>query len=143
MNAYPAIEELIPHRPPNLLIDAVDQWTPEGVTAHARMQPDAWFAEADGSTPGWIGLEFMAQTVAVFVGLEKHRQHQPPKPGYLLGTSAYRCQLPAFPPDTRLDIHAHLVFREASGLGAFDCRIEINGQAVAEATLKVYEEVTP
>ena len=140
MNAFPAIAALIPHRGPNQLIDAVDACDAESVRTHALVRADAWFAEEDGAMPGWLGLELMAQTIAAFVGLEKHRHGGSPAPGYLLGTNAYTCRLPAFAAGTRLDIEARLVFRETNGLGAFDCAIELAGQRVAEATLKVYEE---
>lgn len=141
--AYPSIEELLPHRGPMLLIDRVVSADAERLSAQARVDPNAWYANADGDMPAWIGVELMAQAIAAFVGLEQRCQGKPIKIGFLLGTRKYSCAVPTFARDAVLDITACLVYREASGLGAFDCHIDLKGGRVADATIKVFEPDDP
>ena len=41
----------------------------ESLTAHATVRSDAWYADADGAMPAWIGIELMAQAIAAHVAL--------------------------------------------------------------------------
>lgn len=136
---FPAVAELIAHAGEMRLIDRViaaeDTWV--RITAHA--DPLAWYAEADGAMPAWVGLELMAQAIAAWAGLQGRRHGQPPKKGFLLGTRSYSSSLPSFAPDSILEVTATEAFRDASGLAAFDCALAIGGCVVAEATLKVFE----
>lgn len=141
--AYPSIEELLPHRGPMLLIDRVTAADAKRLSAQACVNARAWYADAGGNMPAWIGVELMAQAIAAFVGLEQRRQGKPIKIGFLLGTRKYSCAVPAFARDAVLDVTACLVYREASGLGAFDCHIEMKGERVADATIKVFEPDDP
>lgn len=139
MSPFPSPEALLPHRAPNLLISGVTECTTDHVAAYADILPGQWYSNANGDMPAWVGIELMAQTIAAFVGMEGRRNGRPPKIGYLLGTRAYRCDQARFPAHTRIDIKANLVFRDDSGLGAFDCTLHHNGMQIADATLKVYE----
>lgn len=140
---YPSIQDLLPHRDPMLLLERVTAADAERLCAQARVNPQAWYADAAGNMPAWIGVELMAQAIAAFVGLEQQRQGKPIKIGFLLGTRKYASAVPAFARDAVLDITACLVYREASGLGAFDCHISVKGERVADATIKVFEPDDP
>lgn len=142
-DAHPSIEELLPHRGAMLLIDRVTAADAERLSAQARVRADAWYADGKGNMPAWIGVELMAQAIAAFVGLEQRRQGRPIKIGFLLGTRKYSCAMSAFARDAVLDVTACLIYREASGLGAFDCYIDLQGERVADATIKVFEPDDP
>jgi predicted hotdog family 3-hydroxylacyl-ACP dehydratase len=141
--SYPPIEALLPHRGAMLLIDRVVFADAERLSAQARVNSSAWYADADGNMPAWIGIELMAQAIAAFVGIEHRRRGDPIKIGFLLGTRKFSAETPAYRRDAVLDITAHLAYREPSGLGAFDCHIAVDGRRVAEATIKVYEPDDP
>ncbi|MBN3729222.1 ApeP family dehydratase, partial [Burkholderia sp. Ac-20379] len=61
--------DVLPHRGTMLLLDAIVACTQEAVEAHASVRPDAWYADAGGAMPAWIGIELMAQAIAAHVGL--------------------------------------------------------------------------
>jgi predicted hotdog family 3-hydroxylacyl-ACP dehydratase len=128
------------HRKPLLLVETVLEHDAHSATTGMRVDPAAWYAGDDGAMPAWFGLELMAQTAAVFGGLDRAARGLPPRLGYLLGTRAYRCALPAFPPGADLTIHARLAYLDDTGLGAFQCRILLEGEEVATAVLKTLEE---
>lgn len=136
---YPPIEELLAHRGNMLLVDRVLQREGNTIRVLARTDPAAWYAVADGAMPAWVGIELMAQAVAALVGLSAYETGQPPRQGMLLGSREYRSSRPAFPAGTDLVVVATEVFKEDNGLAAFDAAIELDGEAVARATLKVYE----
>ena len=137
-----AIEELLPHRGTMLLLDRVIDHADSRLVAEYTPRADAWYADAAGNMPGWLGIELMAQTVAAQVALCKRRAGLPLKMGALLGTRAYRMAAPAaggFAAGAALRIRVEENFRDAGGLSAYECAIERDDETLANATLKVYE----
>jgi predicted hotdog family 3-hydroxylacyl-ACP dehydratase len=135
----PPIEQILAHRGSMLLLDHLVSFNPESAAAEYTPREDAWYADEAGNMPGWIGLELMAQTVAAHVGLLKFEQNQPQKQGALLGTRRYVAHRPWFAAGTALNIEVTLVYRDSSGIGAYDCRIFTVENTLATATLTVYE----
>jgi predicted hotdog family 3-hydroxylacyl-ACP dehydratase len=133
------LQDLVPHRPPLLLLDRVLEERENAVAAEAVVDPRAWCANPDGSLPAWFGIELMAQTVAAFSGVRQARKGQPARRGYLLGTRSMTCDLPAFPPGARLRVEAEPVFLDDSGISAFACRILLDGGEVARSVLTTCE----
>jgi len=135
----PSIEDILPHRGTLLLLDRVIGFDAEGAIAECAPRGDAWYTEPGGDMPAWIGIELMAQTIAAHVGLQKASEGAPPKQGVLLGTRRYTATQPAFAAGQALRIEARLIFRDDSGLGAYECRITAKGEELATAALKVFE----
>ncbi|MEI7614070.1 MAG: hotdog family protein [Betaproteobacteria bacterium] len=140
MTEFPPIEELIPHRGSMLLLDRVVEFDGEKAVAEYRPLRDAWYADANGNMPAWIGIELMAQTVAVHVTLSKKRDGILPKMGVLLGTRSFCSSLASFDTGRVLRIRVTMVLQDTvSGLGAYQCSIELDDIPLAMAVLKVYE----
>jgi len=131
--------DLVVHRPPLLLLDAIQEATEAHCIAQTRVDPGAWYADAEGSMPGWFGIELMAQTCAAYSGDRKRLAGQEPCVGFLLGTQSYTSQVSAFPAGAVLEVEARLFYLDESGLSAFACEIRHLGQPVACATLKTFE----
>jgi len=140
MNApLPPIKELLLHRGTMLLLDEATSFSEMEATCSCRVARSAWYSNADGAMPGWIGIELMAQTIAAHVALLARSRGLPPKAGALLGTRQYSSQRPFFAADEELFITARKEFHDSSGLGAYDCHIALDDVVVASATLKVFE----
>jgi len=135
----PPIEELVPQRGTMLLLDRVTAFTAETASAEYTPRSGAWYADEAGNMPAWIGIELMAQTVAAHVALIKCDDGLPPRLGALLGTRRYHSAVPAFAAGVALRIEVAMAFRDASGLGAYECAIRLGAATLASATLKVYE----
>jgi predicted hotdog family 3-hydroxylacyl-ACP dehydratase len=135
----PPIEALLPHRGTMLLLDRVLAFSAQDIAAECTPRRDAWYADARGNMPAWIGIELMAQAIAAHVGLVKRSEGKPVSPGVLLGTRRFEPAHSAFPAGQPLRVHAAISFRDESGLAAYDCRIEAAGEKLIEATLKVFE----
>ena len=137
--SFPPIEELLPHRGTMLLLDAVLAGADESLIAQARVQGDAWYADATGAMPAWIGIELMAQTIAAHVGLLARRAGNPMRPGVLLGSRSYKVHTPVFARDALLHIEVKELLRCEEGHGAYECVIQHDGVVGAEAVIKVFQ----
>lgn len=137
--AFASIDTIIPHRGTMLLLDDVLACSETSLTALATVRADAWYADAQGAMPAWIGIELMAQAIAAHVGLLSMRGGTPARPGVLLGTRRYTALLAAFACGAPLRITVDELLRSEEGHGAYGCTIEQDGVPCAEATVKVYQ----
>jgi predicted hotdog family 3-hydroxylacyl-ACP dehydratase len=133
------IEAILPHRGTMLLLARVETWDEESLTAEARVDATAWYADANGNMPAWIGIELMAQAIAAHVGLLAMRAGQPARPGVLLGSRKYEAHVPAFVQGQPLRVQARELLRSTEGHGAYECTISTGGQGLANAVIKVYQ----
>ena len=138
---FSLIEELLPHRGTMLLLDRVAEFAISALVAEYSPRTDAWYADASGNMPGWIGVELMAQSVAAHVAIGKRQAGLRPKMGALLGTRSYRMssEVGSFSAGQVLRICVEETFRDESGLAAYDCSIVQNGESLATAVLKTFE----
>ena len=87
--------------------------------------------------PAWVGIEYMAQTIAAHAGYEARLRGEPPAIGFLLGTRAYRSELGEFSLGSILTISVEPLVADPK-LGAFKCAIAIDG-VVATAVVNIYQ----
>ena len=137
MKAIPwSVPELLPHSRTMVLIDdaigAGDGW----VTAGVRIAEDSLFYEPGLGVPAWVGLEYMAQTVAIYSGIQAKRAGKDVKIGLLLGTRRYETLTNCFHLGRYLRIHAREEWQDGE-MAVFDCQIE-DDQCLAKARLNVY-----
>lgn len=131
--------ELLPHDPPMILLDQVQTWDAEGVTAAVTIGPATPFLAPVHGVPAHVGLEWMAQTCGVFAGLESKLKAEPVRVGFLLGTRRYLARRSWFPEGETLSVAARLMLREG-GMAVFDCRIlAADGTEEASAQLTLYQ----
>lgn len=132
-----SIDALLIHRPPMLLLDKVVSYDDATLIASVIITGSSQFLTSEG-VPGHLAIEYMAQVCGAYAGAMALDAGAPVKIGLLLGTRLCRVLVPWFRVGDRLFISASLVFHDAQ-IAAFDCKIEIEGQLVAEAQLKVYQ----
>ena len=135
---WPDIRSLIPHGGVMVLLDRVVAVDEESLCAEVRIRPDSLFCAATG-VGAWVGLEYMAQTIAAFAGYTAYMRGEAVKPGFLLGARRYECTRPMFSQGSRLKVYARRVLQDENGLGSFECRIEDGKEQVATATLTVFQ----
>jgi predicted hotdog family 3-hydroxylacyl-ACP dehydratase len=131
------LSELLPHRPPMILIDEIVSYDDASVVAAVTVREASLFGEAAG-VPAYVGLEYMAQTCGAHVGALARDRGEPPRVGFLLGTRQYHAHVAWFRLGERLIVSAKVIYHDDQ-MGAFDCRIDVEGQLVAAAQLNVYQ----
>ena len=131
------VEELLPHSGPMVLIDdaidAGDGWVLAGV----RIGEDSLFYEPGAGMPAWIGIEYMAQTVAIYSGIQAKRAGEDVRVGLLLGTRKYQATTDYFRLGSYLKVYAHEEWNDGQ-MAIFDCRIE-DEVCLASARLNVFQ----
>ena len=135
------LDELLPHRPPMVLIDAVESFDAEAkrLTARVTIGENQMFFDGQG-VPNWVAIEYMAQAAAALVGY--HDKHLAPdlpvRPGLMLGTRKLDLKLARFEAGKTYRIVAENVFNDADA-ASFACSIEDDtGETVATANLYAY-----
>ena len=115
------------------LVDEIVACDDEAVAVLASVDPQGWYADAQGAMPAWLGIELMAQAIAAHVGLIAMRA------GVLLGASRYEAHICAFASGARLRIEAKELLKSEQGHGAYECTIALDGRCVAQAVVKVFQ----
>lgn len=131
------IADLLPHRPPMLLLDEMLAYDATAARASTTIRETSLFLDG-AAVPVHIGLEYMAQACGAHAGALARDRGEPVKIGFLLGTRQYRAYVPCFRIGERLIVTVSVTYLDGE-MGAFDCRIEIGGNLAAEAQLTVYQ----
>jgi len=130
------VADVIPHTGDMVLLDRIIDYDDQGLTAELVVRGDGLLGD-DQAVPAWAGIEYMAQTIAAYVGIKARQANEPIRMGFLLGTRRYSSNVAAFKVGATLTIRAEKIMQD-DGLGVFDCRIK--GEAVeVTANLNVYQ----
>jgi len=98
------------------------------------------FAREEFGVPMYVGIETMAQCIAVHAGARAKVQGLGPPLGFLLGTRHFHCSTPYFEPDRTYLAECKELVRDSQGMGSFACKICLDGLPVASANLAVLEQ---
>ena len=137
MSGFPTVAELVPHSGPMCLLSRVLDHSPARTVCAVHPDRSELFRDASGAVPGWVGLEYMAQCMAVHAGLESGPGGQ--RPALLLGSRRMRIAVDAFPTGSELVVSASH-HRGEDGLISFDCEIReaTGGPTLVEGRVNVY-----
>lgn len=137
--ALPDISHFVPHRGTMSLLDRLVSVDDDAAVAEVTVGPVSLFARAEG-IPAWVGIEYMAQTVAAWAGARARRAGGEPAIGFLLGTRRYSACTPWFASGQTLRVSARCELIGDNGLGQFACHIhDAAGTLLAEAMVSVFE----
>lgn len=131
------VSELLPQSGRMVLLYKVVEIGEGHIVTELLVRDDGLFVDSVGAVPAWVGLEYMAQTVAAYAGYRRKLRGQAVDLGFLLGTRFYECSVPAFPVGARLRVRAERNLEGANGLSVFDCGID-GGAITAAARLNVF-----
>jgi len=138
-------ETCTPHRAPLLLIDVM--LSAEGDTARSEttIRPDNIFFQAGRGVPGYVGFEFMAQTINAFDGWRRVGRGQTPTIGFLLGCRRYNCDVEFFADGERFVTEVRSLLKNPEEeMVSFDCRIlNDRGAAVASGVVNAFRPHDP
>lgn len=135
--------ELIPHRPPMLLINRVINVDERSSSSLVQIDEFSPFFEKDHGVPAWIGLEYMGQTAALIAGHQLQQGLVSPHLGFLLGTRAYKAECSYFT-NGEYTVRCEEKAVVGDGLATFDCFIETYNESsktmkcLATASLSVF-----
>jgi predicted hotdog family 3-hydroxylacyl-ACP dehydratase len=117
------VAQLVPHAGNMVLISqllAADDQSAEAIVIVAN---NGLFCGDQNQVPAWVGIEYMAQTIAAWAGYHAYRLNEPVKMGFLIGTRRYSSNVNHFNCNDTLTVRIDKNFGEDSGLGSFNCVI--------------------
>ncbi len=136
------LEELVPHAHPMILIDSISEPEPGGLSSLVRISEDCPFYEASQGVPSYVGIEYVAQTVAALAGLKAKRAGEDVKIGFLLGTRRLQATQPYFTLGSELTISVSPEF-ESTELAKFWGEVrDSSGNVIVSTAVTVYSGAT-
>ena len=129
------VAEFIPHSADMVLLDRIIDYDAYGLTAGLMVRDDGLLGDAY-HVPAWVGIEYMAQTIAAYSGIMAIQTRQAIRLGFLLGTRRYCSNVAAFRVGSVLTIKVNKQYQD-DNLGVFACQIQGEG-VEARANLNVY-----
>jgi predicted hotdog family 3-hydroxylacyl-ACP dehydratase len=134
----PAIQDLLPHGPPAIMLDAILEQREDGLVCRGRIPPTNPFV-ADGQAPAWVTLEMVAQATAVLEALGRLQDRRSPRRrrGYLVRVRGARLAPGSIPAGRALRVLATLE-GVAPPLGMYRVEVRHGRRQVLEAVLSTY-----
>ena len=138
VTAYPPIVELVPHRPPMLLLDRVLSYDGERVVCETVLEAGSPFVD-QGQVPAVVGIEYMAQAIAAGAGLSaRDKGETAARMGFLLDCRDLTIAVDSFQVGDRLTVEACRTWGEKE-LGSFACKVRRGDEVLVEGALTVYQ----
>jgi len=144
MNNY-KIEDVLSHREPMILLDALSDYDENTCTCCVKITPKSPFYDKNKEgVPSYIGCEYMAQAIAAYAGAAALDKNNKIKIGFLLGSRKYKTFRPIFKNNNQLKIKVEKLYQEDSGLSVFECEItDEQSHLLAQAKINVFQPNNP
>ncbi|BED91172.1 MULTISPECIES: hotdog family protein [unclassified Pseudoalteromonas] len=143
MNNY-SIEQVVPHDSPMILIDQLVDYSDENATCSVTITPQSpFYSEQIEGVPSYIGVEYMAQSIAAYAGALAKDINEAVKIGFLIGTRKYKTHQATFYKSSTLTIFVQKLYQEESGLSVFECQITENKKILCDAKINVFQPENP
>jgi predicted hotdog family 3-hydroxylacyl-ACP dehydratase len=133
-------EEFLQHREPMLLLDTLVESAGEVTVCEFCITEDWLFATPDLGVPAYVGVEIMAQCVAVHAGARARVEGFGPPLGFLLGTRHFKASVDWFDIDNTYRVTCEELFRDTNGMGLYECSVRLHDSPVAAARVSVLEK---
>ncbi len=134
-----AITDVIPHRDPMILIDRLISYKTDILLTQVDIDElSPYFDVEINGVPNYVGIEYMAQSIAALVGVEAKSRGDNIRVGFLLGTRKLQMHIPDYRLGESYQTQITRLYQEESGLAVFDCQIFHQQILVATANLNVF-----
>lgn len=135
--AYPPLADLLPHRPPMLLLDALTAAADKSVACTVTVREGAPFVSA-GKASSLLAVEFFAQAVAALFAFKALGSPDPFKGGVLLGVRDLDLAVPHLFAGDTLDVTCREQW--ASGpVAHYQCALHRGPERLAAGSITVLQ----
>lgn len=136
-STFGRVADYLPHRPPMLLIDRIDEVTSDTVMCRATIHPACVFAQNGVVHPSAM-IELVAQACAIFVGVTSVRAGGAPRAGFLASCREISFAVDSFAVGDELTIVATKVAGQER-LAAFTGTVSRRGEVCTTIELSVVD----
>jgi len=133
------VQRYIPHRPPMCLIENLHAHSDMQVITTTLVTELSPFFDGDSAhVPAWVGLEYMAQTAAVWIGLRDEAAGRKPEPAFLVSARQYQAHDDGFPSGTTLYIQVDVKLLDDNIVSFAGKIFDDSQRAVADALFTAF-----
>ncbi|MGS0677370.1 ApeP family dehydratase [Shewanella sp. 0m-4] len=134
------VAEFIPHRQPMILINQLLNHSHDSLLTQTDISANSpYFDSHLNGVPNYVGIEYMAQSIAALAGVEAHLRDDIIRVGFLLGSRKLKMHISQFDAGQSYQTRVTRLYQEESGLAVFDCQILHKQVVVAEANVNVFQ----
>jgi predicted hotdog family 3-hydroxylacyl-ACP dehydratase len=134
------VSEFVLHRDSMLLLDRLLEIEIDRAVCEWRVSADDGFFLAGKGVPSYVGIEHMAQCIAIHAGALERAEGFPPPLGLLLGTRLYRASERYFEEGETYRVECKKLIGNFDGMGSFDCSISTGNRVIVQARLSVLQK---
>ncbi len=129
--------EVLPHAGEMVFLAEILEHGEDSTSCRIDIDAQRFFRDASGRIPSWVGLEYLAQTIAAHGGLLDRKRGEPPRIGFLLGGRRVSYYTPRFLRGQQLAARVTHRWGGMEGLVTFACVLEdlANGEVLVEGNL--------
>ncbi|MCU4676648.1 3-hydroxylacyl-ACP dehydratase [Catenovulum sp. 2E275] len=143
MNKY-SIEQVLPHKAPMILLDNLLSYDQTGACCTVKIKPESNFYRAElKGVPTYIGIEYMAQTIAAFANANQLDIGKKVEIGFLVSSRKYTTHTSIFTENSVLEVSVTRLYKEDNGLSVFECSISEQHNKLVEAQINVFQPDEP
>ena len=117
----PSLDQILPHKNPMILLNRLGKLVEDGLECYVDISNNSKFFDGEG-VPNYVGLEYMAQTVAAYAGYHAFLKKEKVKEGFLLGSRDVTFTKLKYLLNDSLRITCK-EFMHNDEMGVFDCSI--------------------
>lgn len=128
------------HRPPLLLLDQLVEPGIEQTVCEWKVRDTDAFMMPGRGVPAYVGVEHMAQCVAVHAGVRARARGFAPPLGFLLGTRHYVTRVEYMKAGLVYRAICHELISDDNGMGSYECSIMLDSERIAEGRLAVLQK---
>jgi len=139
MTTFPPVREVVPHSGPMCLLDRILSHDEQETVCAARVEEGQCFTDPAEGVPIWIGIEYMAQCIAVHGGLIAREAGEAPRPGLFLGSRRLQVDVSELTPGSEVVVTARHLRGSGAGMQAFACSLasDLDASPLIEGNLNV------
>jgi predicted hotdog family 3-hydroxylacyl-ACP dehydratase len=123
-----------------LLLDTLVEARADRTVCEVKIGSDWLFVVPGAGIPAYVGVEIMAQCVAVHAGVRARVAGFEPPLGMLLGTRHFKSDVSWLDVGMTYRVVCKELYRDTQGMGSYECTILLNSKSIVEARLAVLEK---
>lgn len=136
------LKNIMPHKNHMMLIDRVITYDLDKKTLVAEVDINSksmFFNKDLGEVPIWVGMEYMAQSIAALSSIYDYSHNKPTATmGFIIGARKYKCYMLGFKAGQTISISVEQLFLD-NEIGSFDCKIfSSTDEVLASTELNVF-----
>ena len=112
MNEF-TIEQVLPHDHPMILLDQLIEFSENSASCACTVTPQSLFFDAKlNGVPSYVGIEYMAQSIAAYANANELSQNRSVEIGFLVSSRKYKCEFSVFEQGMALTINVEKIYKD-------------------------------